>query len=334
MTPRQYGWLLATVAAALIVTSGFRIAPHSWPSVRVAAATPDRQDQPLFRTRATAVSLDVSVKRGNRPVTGLTAADFQVTDNGVPQMVEQVFTDALPIDVTLVIDSSGSTAALIDEIRQNAREILGLLRPDDRTRVLIIEEIPYELLPLQRAGDGIVLPRERLHGGLSSVHDTILAGLVARSDPDRRRLLVAITDGLDNKSVTSVRSLEDVARRSDTVLHVVSVRAPTADPGPRRASSPAFRRYQPTKQELELFESLPVLTGGLFHGPRQNSWIGINVDAVKAIREVIAEFRQSYVVQYTPHDVASGVWHDVVVRVKGVEPRGVRARAGYFDAVP
>jgi hypothetical protein len=333
MIRRRCGCLLATAAGALVVMSGLRIAPQAWSSARVTAASQDRQDQPLFRARATAVSLDVSVRRGNRPVTGLTAADFQVTDNGVPQMVEQVLTEGLPIDVTLIIDASGSTAALIDEIRRNAREVLGLLRPDDRARILIIEEIPYELLPLQRIGDGIALPRERLHGGLSSVYDTILAGVVARPDPDRRRLLVAITDGVDNKSVTSVRSLEDVVRRSDTVVHVLSIRAPTADPGPRRASSPTFRRYQPTKQELELFESLPVLTGGLFHGPRQTSWIGINVDAAKAIREVIAEFRQSYVVQYAPRDVASGVWHDIIVRVGGVEPRGVRTRAGYFDAV-
>jgi hypothetical protein len=338
MIRRRCGWVLAMVVTAFVVIPSFSLAPRSWYTMPVAAARQDRQDQPVFRARATAVSLDVSVKRGNRPVVGLTAADFQVTDNGVPQVVEQAFTDAVPIDVTLIIDASGSTAALIDEIRRNAREVLGLLRPDDRARVLIIEEIPYELLPLQRVGNGIVLPRDppgRVLGGLSSVHDTILAGLVARPDPDRRRLLVAITDGLDNKGVTSVRSLEDVARRSDTVLHVISVRAPTADTGPRLASSPTFRRYQPTKPEMELFESLPALTGGVFHGPPPLiSWFGININAVAAIREAIEEFRQSYVIQYTPRDVASGVWHDVVVRVKGIDPRGVRSRAGYFDATP
>jgi hypothetical protein len=185
MIRRRGAWVLATAVTAFIVVPGFSLAPVAWRTMSVAAARQDRQDQPVFRARTTAVSLDVSVKRGNRPVTGLTAADFQVTDNGVPQMVEQAFTEALPIDVTLIIDASGSTAARIDEIRRNAREVLGLLRPDDRARVLIIEEIPYELLPLQRVGSGIVVPGERLHGGLSSVHDTILAGLVARPDPVR-----------------------------------------------------------------------------------------------------------------------------------------------------
>jgi hypothetical protein len=81
-------------------------------------------------------------------------------------------------------------------------------------------------------------------------------------------------------------------------------------------------------QEGELFETLPALTGGAFHGPGR--W-GRNVNVVAAIRDLIAEFRQSYVIQYTPRGVPPAGWHDVVVRVKGVDPAGVRTRAGYFD---
>jgi len=85
--------------------------------------------------------------------------------------------------------------------------------------------------------------------------------------------------------------------------------------------------------ELESFERLPTLTGGAFHGPGHDSRWGRNLNAVAAVRDLIEEFRQSYVVQYTPRNVASGGWHDVVVRIKGFDPKGVRARAGYFDTV-
>ena len=88
-----------------------------------------------------------------------------------------------------------------------------------------------------------------------------------------------------------------------------------------------MRPQQLSRQETELFETLPALTGGAFHGPGR--W-GRNVNAVDRIRDVIAEFRQSYVIQYTPRDVAPGGWHEVVVRVKGVDRDGVRTRAGYF----
>jgi hypothetical protein len=38
------------------------------------------------------------------------------------------------------------------------------------------------------------------------------------------------------------------------------------------------------------------------------------------------------VIQYTPRNVTTGSWHTVVVRVKDIEQRNVRSRAGYFDA--
>ena len=317
MTPRT--WRCGLVL--MVVTSA------------VTAAAQDPQP-PLFRARTTAVSLDVSVKRGNRPVTGLTAGDFELTDNGVPQKVERALIDAVPIDVTLIIDASGSTASVFDGIRRNGQRILELLRPGDRTRVLVIETTPYELLPLRTVDERLVLPEHRLPGNWSSIHDAILTALVTQPDADRRRLVAAITDGADTKSVTSVQSLEAVARRSDTVLHVISVLPSPADPGrvpPRRTTSFGFVRGEPTRDERERFERLPALTGGTFHGPGHDSRWGINVNVVAAVRDLIDEFRQSYVIQYRPQNVSPGGWHDVVVGVKGVDPRGVRTRAGYFD---
>ena len=92
-------------------------------------------------------------------------------------------------------------------------------------------------------------------------------------------------------------------------------------------------REEPTSQERDVLESLPALTGGAFHGPSLDKRNGRNINVVATIRDVIEEFRQSYVIQYTPRNVAAGGWHDVVVRVKGVDQKGVRTRAGYFGAV-
>ena len=289
---------------------------------------------PVFRSRATAVSLDVSVKRGNLPVADLTAADFVVSDNGVAQSVEHAFTNVVPVDVTLIVDASSSTATIFNSIRKDAEQILGLLGPDDRARILVIETTPYELLPLQTAGGGLALTDERVPGHLSSIYDAILAALVRRSVPDRRRMVVAITDGVDTKSITSVDTLERIARRTDSVLHIISVRpVRTANAAPPvRTISSGFVRADPTSPELDIFERLPALTGGACHGSSHTSRPAANVNAVAVVGELIEEFRKSYVIQYMPRDVTSGGWHDVVVRVQGVDPRGVRTRAGYFDA--
>ena len=321
------GAVIGLVAAALTVAGAEQNPPET---------------VPLFRSRATAVSLDVAVKRRNRPVAGLTTADFEVMDNGIRQQVEQAFANVSAIDVGLIVDASGSTARILGDILRNAQRILGLLRADDAARILVIDTHPYELVPLRPIDRGLALPVQQLiGGGASSIHDAILAGLVTRPDPDRRRLLIVITDEGENKSITSVQSLERVARRTDTVLHIISALPEwAADKGAAQAGAAAlpvtvngFIRNFQTASELDLFRRLPAVTGGVFHRSVDENGQPRDINVVAAIRDVIEEFRRSYVIQYTARGVATAGWHDVAVRVKGVDRDGVRTRAGYFGAV-
>ena len=61
-----------------------------------------------FRAGVDAVAVDVLVTRNGRPVVGLTADDFTVLDNDVPQQIELVLLEDVPITLLLVLDTSGS----------------------------------------------------------------------------------------------------------------------------------------------------------------------------------------------------------------------------------
>ena len=288
---------------------------------------------PTFRSASTVVTVNASVKRGNRPVTGLTEADFTVTDNGIAQHVEHVSFEEVPIDATVVIDVSGSTSAIVDDIRDDTNKIVGLLRPIDRARVLVIDTGIYELLPLQNAGNRVTLPPTPMFGGLSSVRDAILAGLITHPDPERRRIVVALTDADDTKSITEAGAIYEVARRSDTVLHLIIVRPPANAPMMSTLSlnQPlAFLRPTQTPAERKTLFDAAVVTGGAVHGATATDVIVHKVNAVDTFKKVIDEFRQSYVLQYQPANVAATGWHDIAVSVKGVDAKGVRARKGYF----
>ena len=64
-----------------------------------------------FKAGVELVRVDVSVTRGGQPVRGLTAADFSIVDAGVPQRVNGVMlVEDLPLDVQMVLDTSGSVA--------------------------------------------------------------------------------------------------------------------------------------------------------------------------------------------------------------------------------
>jgi hypothetical protein len=62
--------------------------------------------------RSRAVRVDVSVTRGDNPVSGQMAAHFEVLDNGVLQIVDRVSREDVPLNLMLVLDSSGSLLAI------------------------------------------------------------------------------------------------------------------------------------------------------------------------------------------------------------------------------
>ena len=70
-------FLVASIAAADVAAGGGRCL----------AAAPQEPPR-TFRATADVVSVEVSVRRDKRSVVGLTAADFDVLDNGVQQQID------------------------------------------------------------------------------------------------------------------------------------------------------------------------------------------------------------------------------------------------------
>jgi hypothetical protein len=94
---------------------------------------------PSIERERTRYPLDVSVRNRNVTVAGLTSADFRLLDNKVTQTITAVVLESLPIDVTLFLDTSPSTAGKHDSLKSDVRTIAGMLRPDDRLRLLTFD---------------------------------------------------------------------------------------------------------------------------------------------------------------------------------------------------
>ena len=81
---------------------------------------------PTFTTSVEAVYVDVFVTRDGQPVAGLTAKDFEVSDNGVRQDVSLVSVEAVPIVAVMVFDVSASVAGVrLDDLRAAGRALIG-----------------------------------------------------------------------------------------------------------------------------------------------------------------------------------------------------------------
>ena len=78
---------------------------------------------------------------------------------------------------------------------------------------------------------------------------------------------------------------------------------------------------------MRLIEQAAARTGGELH--TQSRWFRASSIA-KAFKTIFADFRQSYVVRYSPAGAEARGWHPIVVTVPKVPAATIRARQGYF----
>ena len=289
---------------------------------------------PVFRADADTVSVNVSVKKNNLPVLGLTVADFRLYDNDVPQRVAAVAMDAVPVDVSIVVDLSPSIAFRdIEAPREAVRRMTAFLRPTDRFRVLAMGNSVMNAIPWQTAGPA---DTSRIHfafGHISLVADSVLVALLQRSDPDRRHLVVALTDGKDICSLATGETLRSGAERSGAVFHWINLAI--VDP-----SVNIYERSEGVESTCRNRTSTPIdigrflsdatrLTGGSKHtasSSADTTAIAMFFDAI------LDDFRRSYILHYVPDGVSRTGFHRLRVELPGRKGDTVRTRPGYWGA--
>jgi VWFA-related protein len=259
--------------------------------------------QVRFSSRTLAVSVDVLVTDGRNPVAGLTAADFELRDNGVPQKVEVVEAADVPINAVLALDTSASIAG------KRQRDLIGAghalldgLTPVDRAALTTFSHavtpgiaLTPDLRAVGAALDNIT-PQ-----GLTAVMDGVYVALTPTLGQAGRFLVVVCTDGTDTSSWLQPSEVIEVAKRSNAVVYAVTA----AD----------ARRSDALKQLVDTTggQMLPVKSSDEIRG---------------AFQRILSEFRRRYVLAYTPQGVTPGGFHrlDVTVPRRHVT---VKARPGY-----
>jgi len=273
------------------------------------ALTAAQSPELSFRSSVDTVLLTVSVKNGSRPVVDLTGKDFEVRDNNVVQAFEVAGPETLPIDLTLVIDVSGSSQGrTLESLTRAINSVAGRLRPMDRASVLTFNHRVHEERPLTFGWTPVSFERGT---GSTALFDAATAALVATPEAGRRRMAVLFTDGIDTASFVDGSTLVDVAKRADTSLFIITI-TPGTTKQPQRTPYDA------------LFQSWTTSTGGMLTVLQQDQAIGSAFDTA------FEQFGTSYVLRYIVRGVLRPGWHDIAVRVTRPGRYELRARRGYF----
>lgn len=269
-------------------------------SALLAAAQAVSAPQTTFRSGVEVVELDVSVMRGGVPVTGLTAKDFSLTDNGAAQEVQSVTLDNLALSVTLVLDTSQSVAGdRLQHLAQAGEGLTTALRSGDRAALITFSHVVELRVPMTGDLNTIRAALGTMAGnGATSLRDAVHLALQLQPHDATRPMVLVFTDGHDTASWLTEDAAIESARRSGVVVHAV------------RVDSNAF------------LDRLVQTAGG-------RTW---SATSDRQLRELFTnaldEMRARYLLTYTPLGVTRPGWHEIKVKLKS-GGADITARPGY-----
>jgi VWFA-related protein len=298
----------------------------------LAAVFQPPREPPTFAAGVEAVYVDAFVTDGKGPVTGLTAGQFALRDDGVARPVELVASAAQPLTTLLVLDTSGSVVGeKLAALRGACRVLLGELRDDEVGLLTFSHEIRLRAPPTR---DTALVERQLDSmsvlsiGGATALYDALYAAtLLARAHG--RALVILFTDGEDNLSWLDRADLLPVLESSNVILQAVGiVTGPSPDAGSagwpegfgplslsrRRALEPAYVR------SLRL---LAESTGGRFWAA------GAPAKLTDAFAAILQAMRTRYVLRFEPEGGRRPGLHSLEVKLVG--RRGsVHCRRSYY----
>jgi Ca-activated chloride channel family protein len=270
--------------------------------------------QPTFRADVAGVNLDVAVTRGGRPVRGLAAADFVLTDSGAAQRVDSASLETLPLSVFLVLDVSGSVAGeKLRYLTEASRSLLSALRPGDRVSLVTFADRVLVRVPLTADANAARLALDGLTAaGPTSLRDATYAALQLAPDDRTRPVILVFSDGRDTASWLSQADVLGAVRRSGVVMHAVELIEDEV------VSRPAGRGTRPPQGGIGALRAQPSspFLGELVAASGGRRWAATSAARLTDLfADALNEMRSRYLLTYYPTNGERAGWHPLTIRL-------------------
>lgn len=311
--------LAASVAAVLMVGPAVEAGPTE-------EAGQSATGRPQFRTGVDLVAISVTVTDAEaRYVRGLSADDFVVYEDSVPQQIAFFGDAAVPLDLAILLDTSASLHDQIDLVREAAAGFARTLRPGDRGMIIGFNSRVDVLAPFTGDVNTLIgaIGRTRA-GGSTALYNAIYIALkelerLAREAAEvRRRAIVVLSDGEDTASSLDADAVLEAARRANTSIYTIGV-----------APSPLA-----TQQELEnhAYSEARYALKTLARDTGARDYLVIGVKELPEVyRSIAAELAHQYAIGYVSSNPrADGEFRRLTIGIPGHPGANARTRPGYF----
>ena len=272
-----------------------------------------------------ALHVTVADTRGNF-VPNLNSGNFRVFENKIEQKISLFSRDDVPVTMGLVVDNSASMREKREQVNAAAMSLVRTSNPQDEAFVVNFNDEYY----LDTDGD-FTSDEKNLEEALSRIdargstalYDAVVGSLehLKKGHKDKRVLLV-VTDGVDNSSRESFEDTVKFAEQSSAAIYTIGV---FSDDDRRHAKADVRK----ARRDLT---TLADATGGQAYFPE-------SLAEVNSICQQIAhEIRNQYTLGYYPTNTAKdGTFRALKVDVippGGYEKLSVRTRVGYYAPKP
>jgi Ca-activated chloride channel homolog len=276
------------------------------------------QESPTLKVAVDLVLLDVSVRdKENHPVRNLNQKDFHVYEDKVEQPITSFSSEESPVTWGLVLDRSSSMQGMMKVVYEAALNVIDQGTSEDEmfimtfnNRTEIVSELTSDRRQLRNSIFG-------LHAeGSTALYDAVDSALdYIKRGTHRKKVLVVVSDGGDNRSRIRFSRLIDWVRESDVLIYTVGMYGHMVNnPTEVRSSSQA-------RQELK---TLAETTGAYAHFPTDPE------KCREAMGKIAQEVSEHYTIGYYPtNQTRDGRWRKLKVATSNAKYI-VRARSGYY----
>jgi len=171
-------------------------------------------------TAATRLSITVVDQRSGHPLTGLSAANFAISDAQGELAVETASYSSEPVDVLLLLDGS----VLGQIVKDDAPEFIAQLDPGERMAVAVFRSSADLIEDFTSNKEALTRALARVtYGGSPRLLDALYAALDGGFDGagPRRRALLLLASGVDGPSRVSEQEVLRLARRNAVSIYAV-----------------------------------------------------------------------------------------------------------------
>lgn len=261
------------------------------PIITQAQETPD--DAPIkVDTLLLTIPLTVNDKKG-RHVSGLRKENFSIVQDDEKQQIDFFLNEEAPMNVAILVDTSGSTKPVLTKIQSAAREFLKVFRPGDKglivsfdNKTTFLSDLTSDRRMLADAVNRAVIAEQ----SGSDMNDAVFKVIKNYFAPIKgRKAIIVLTDGIVSGRTIPNYQVANLLRDSDTFLYPIIFKTSESNYYVRDSNSPNAAVHLP-------YEPLQLMADDTLG----KLYVKDAKDLKEAFESISEDLKKQYLIGYYP----------------------------------